>query len=72
MQTDPNEVPEITPREVEAALRRVKNTKAPDINIETLKAGKDTIWETPAKLYTKMFIRKTNMHNMEERIGDRA
>ena len=53
---DPKEVPEITSWEVEAALGEMKNGTAPGsdhINIETLKAGEDTISKTLAKLYTK-------------------
>ena len=44
--TDPKEVPEITSWEVGAALRDMKNGTATGndhINIETLKAGEDTI-----------------------------
>ena len=54
--TDPNEVPEITSWEVETALRDMKNSTATGndhINIDTLKAGEDTISKTLAKLYTK-------------------
>ena len=50
------EVPEITSWEVEAALRDMKNGTATGndrINIETLKAGEDTISNTLAKLYIK-------------------
>ena len=54
---DPKEVPEITSWEVKAALRDMNNGITTgndmDINIETLKAGEDTISETLAKLYTK-------------------
>ena len=49
------EVPKIT-WEVEAALRDMKNGTATGndhINIETLKAGEDTISKTLAKLYTE-------------------
>ena len=45
--------PEITSSEMEAALRDLKNGTATDndhINIETLKAGGDTISKTLAKL----------------------
>ena len=51
--TDPKEVPQITQWEVEAALRDMNNGTATGndhINIETLKAGKDTISETFAEL----------------------
>ena len=54
--TDPKEVPEITSWDVEAALRHMKNGTGTDnnhTNIETLKAGEDTISKTLAKLYTK-------------------
>ncbi|MBA1447089.1 MAG: hypothetical protein FE835_19845 [Gammaproteobacteria bacterium] len=54
--TDPKEVPDITPCEVEAALRDMKNGTASGndhIHIETLKAGEDTISKALAKLYTK-------------------
>ena len=47
---------EITSWKVEAALRDMKNGTATGceyINIETLKAGEDTISKTHAKLYTK-------------------
>ena len=54
--TDPNDVPEITSREVEAALRDMKNGTATGndhINIDILKAGEDIISKTLAKLYTR-------------------
>ena len=50
------EVPEITSWEMEAALRDIMNgtaTSNDHTNIETLKAGEDTILKTLAKLYTK-------------------
>ena len=53
---DPKEAPEITSWEVEAALRVTKNGTATGndhINIDTLKAGEDTISKTLPKLYTK-------------------
>ena len=56
IRTDPKEVPEITSWEVEAAQRDMKNGTATGndhINIETLKAGEDTISKTLPKLYTK-------------------
>ena len=49
-------VPPITAWEVEAALRKLKNGKEAgkdQINIETLKAGDETIAKQLAKLYTK-------------------
>ena len=42
--------------EVEAALRKMKNGKEArkdQVNIETLKAGDETIAKQPTKLYTK-------------------
>ena len=59
--TDPKEVPAITSWEVKASLRDMKNGTAPGnnrINIETLKAGKDTILKTFAKLYTKCLSKR--------------
>ena len=56
MQTDPVEVPPIMAWEVEAALRKMKNGKEAgkdQVNIETLKAGDETIAKQLAKLYTK-------------------
>ena len=56
--TDPKEVQEITHWEVEEAIRYMKNETATGnghINIDTLKAGEDTISKTLAKLYTKCF-----------------
>ena len=56
IQTDPKEVPPITAWEVEAALRKMKNGKEAgrdQVNIETLKAGNETIAKHLAKLYTK-------------------
>ena len=52
--TDPKEIPEITSRDVEAALRDMEDgtaTANDQINVDTLKPGEDTI----AKLYTKCF-----------------
>ena len=46
IQTDPEEVLPIMTREVEAALRKMKNGKEAEkdqVNIETLKAGDETI-----------------------------
>ena len=54
--TDPKDVPASTSWQVEAALRDIKNGTATGddhINIETLKAGEDTISKTLAKLCTK-------------------
>ena len=56
IQTDPKEVPPIMAWEVEAALRKMKNGKEAgkdQVNIETLKAGDETIAKQLAKLYTK-------------------
>ena len=56
IQTDPKEVPPIMAWEVEAALRKMKNWKEAgqdQVNIETLKAGDETIAKQLAKLYTK-------------------
>ena len=56
IQTDPEEVLSIMAREVEAALRKMKNGKEAEkdqVNIETLKAGDETIAKQLAKLYTK-------------------
>ena len=56
IQTDPKEVPPIMAWEVEAALRKMKNGKEAGkdrVNIETLKAGDETIAKQLAKLYTK-------------------
>ena len=55
---DPNEVPQITSWEMEAALRDVKNGTATGndhISIDTLKLGDDTISMIPAKLYIRCF-----------------
>ena len=46
IQTDPEEVPPIMAWEVEAALRKIKDLKEArkdQVNIETLKAGYETI-----------------------------
>ena len=56
IQTDPEEVLPIMAQEVEAALRKIKNGKEAEkdqVNIETLKAGDETIAKQLAKLYTK-------------------
>ena len=56
IQTDPEEVPPIMAWGVEAALRKMKNGKEAgkdQVNIETLKAGEETIAKQLAKLYTK-------------------
>ena len=60
IQTDPEEVPPIMAWEVEAELRKMKNGKEAgkdQVNIETLKAGDETIAKQLAKLYTY------NVHN---------
>ena len=56
IQTYPKEVPPIMAWEVEAALMKMKNGKEAgkdQVNIETLKAGDETIANQLAKLYTK-------------------
>ena len=56
IQTDPEEVPPIMAWEVEAALKKMKNGKEAgkdQVNIETLKAGDETIAKQLVKLYTK-------------------
>ena len=56
IQTDPKEVPPTMAWEVEAALRKMKNGKEAgkyQVNIETLKAGDETIAKQLSKLYTK-------------------
>ncbi len=55
-QTCPEEVPPIMAWEVEAALRKMKNGKEAgtyQVNIETLKAGDETIAKQLAKVNTK-------------------
>ena len=54
-QTDPEEVPPIMSRELEAAYRKMKNgidAGTDHVNIETLKAGDETIAKQLARLYT--------------------
>ena len=61
IQTDPEEVTPIMAWEVEAALRKMKNGKdagKDQVNIETLKAGDETIARQLAKLYTKCIIER--------------
>ena len=56
IQPDPKEVPPIMAWEVEAAIRKMKNGKEAgkdQVNIETLKAGDETIAKQLAKRYTK-------------------
>ena len=56
IQTDHEEVPPIMAWDVEAALRKMKNGKEAgkdQVNIETLKAGDETIAKQLAKQYTK-------------------
>ena len=56
IQTDPEEVPPMMAWKVEAALRKTKHWKQAgkdQVNIETLKAGDETIAKQLAKLYTK-------------------
>ena len=55
IQTDPEELPSIMAWEVAAALRKLKNGKEAgkyQVNIETMKAGDETIAKLLAKLYT--------------------
>ena len=61
IQTDPEEVPPIMAWEVEAALRKMKNGKEPGkdkVNIETLKAGEETIVkvETTGQASSSSFV----------------
>lgn len=61
LRIDPEEVPEITPWEVEAALKKMKNGKAAGndhVNIETLKAGGNTITKVLAELFTKCMTKR--------------
>ena len=56
IQTDSKELPPIIAWEVEAALRKMKNSKEAgqyQVKIETLKAGDETIAKQLAKLHTK-------------------
>ena len=58
---DPKEVPELASREIEAALRDMKNGTATSndyINIETLKAREYATTKTLAKLYTKCLSKR--------------
>ena len=56
IRTYPREIPSVTTWEVEAALKKMKNGKGREgtgndhVNIETLKAGEDTIARALAKL----------------------
>ena len=65
IQTDPKEVPPIMAWEVEAAVRKMKNGKEPgkdQVNIETLKAGDETIAKQLAKLYRQItYMPYTNL-----------
>ena len=74
IQTDPKEVPPIMAWEVEAALRKMKNGKEAgkdQVNIETLKAGYETIAKQLAKLYTKCKTERHIPKNMEgNKYGD--
>ena len=57
IQTDPEEVPPIMAWEVEAALSKMKNWKDAgndQVNIETLKAGEETIFETTSQAVHKV------------------
>ena len=53
IQTYPEEVPLIMAWEVEAWLRKMERSGNQQVNIETLKAGEETIAKQLAKLYTK-------------------
>ena len=57
-QTDPEEVPPIMAREVEAALRKMKNGKK--AGKETLKAGDETIEQTTSEAVHKVHNRTTH------------
>ena len=68
IQTYPKEVPPIMSWEVEAALSKMKNGKEAgkdQVNIETLKAGDETIAKQLAKLYTKCITERRIPKNME-------
>ena len=61
IQTYPEEVPPIMAWEVEAALRKIihgKEAGKDQVNIETLKAGDETIAKQLAKLYTKCITKR--------------
>ena len=61
IQTDPEEVPPIMAWEVEVVLRKMKHGKEAgkdQVNIETLKAGDETIAKQLAKLYTKCITKR--------------
>ena len=63
--SDPKVVPKISQWEEEAALPDMKNETATGndhINIETLKAGEDTISKTLSKLYTKCLLDEYRHH----------
>ena len=67
IQTYPLEVLPIMAREVEAALRKMKNGKEAgkdQVNIETLKAGDETIAKQLAKLYRHQKL-QTNLLAVE-------
>ena len=72
IQTYPEEVPPIIAWEVEAALRKMKNGKEAgkyQVNIETLKAGDETIAKQLA--VHKVHNRTTHPYNMEgSKYGD--
>ena len=68
IQTDPEEVPPIMAWEVKARLRKMKDGKEAgkdQTNIETLKAGDETIVKQLAKLYTKC-ITERHIHETEK------
>ena len=75
MQTYPEEVPPIIAWEVEAPLRKMKNWKEAgnldQVNIESLKAGDETIAKQLAKLYTQSAWKNDASLNMEgSKYGD--
>ena len=70
IQTDPEEILPIMAREVEAALRKMKNEKEAgkdQVNIETLKAGDETIAKQLAKLYTTCITERRVPKTWKER-----
>ena len=69
IQTDPEEALPIMAREVEAALGKMKNGKEAEkdkVNIETLKAGDETIAKQLAMLYTKCLTERRIPKTLKE------